>query len=409
MMDTIFIDLLFKMETTKTQQKRLRVDDNQLTKLADNDNKSKKNKMENNLLSILKKLHDSKDDSDEKYEKIFLCLYNDTLYIMLVNGNKFAIMSTVNMTDFKYHCKNKTTNDIVRFYVIKDTFIVLAKSTEITLDISDGKQLGVTDRNCNCRCNDVAINMIIVSDYIITNPKVTDDKTQKIYLATQAIFYNICMKIFETDKDFDNQDNIPLSSIMKYIEKINFKISIKIPEFKTDIETETYIKTMGFNKKVDDIQTIQLDGDKIIKCIHIDTIDFKLFDMDNHDTNYDKMIEIVANMIKTVADITRNINNIYIFGACKSKNLEEFLIYQQIDKCYFVMNMMVYNFIKKQYEMLTYDYLFEKTTKLNDYPVIFGSEEFGEDHFSFKLSDTEVTVGGDVITCIHTKNNLFIL
>ena len=244
MMDTIFIDLLFKMETTKTQQKRLRVDDNQLTKLADNDNKSKKNKMENNLLSILKKLHDSKDDSDEKYEKIFLCLYNDTLYIMLVN------------------CKNKTTNDIVRFYVIKDTFIVLAKSTEITLDISDGKQLGVTDRNCNCRCNDVAINMIIVSDYIITNPK-----------------------------DFDNQDNIPLSSIMKYIEKINFKISIKIPEFKTDIETETYIKT------------IQLDGDKIIKCIHIDTIDFKLFDMDNHDTNYDKMIEIVANMIKTIVDI----------------------------------------------------------------------------------------------------------
>lgn len=62
------------------------------------------------------------------------------------------------------------------------------------------------------------------------------------------------------------------------------------------------------------------------------------------------------------------------------------------------MNMMVYNFIKKQYEMLTYDY-----------SVIFGSEEFGEDHFSFKLSDTEVTVGGDVITCIHTKNNLFIL
>lgn len=77
----------------------------------------------------------------KEYKKTYLCLYENTLYIMLVNISKYVIVSTNDMIEFKSHFKKESSDkrEVVGFFIYIGSFVVSTCSTMDYLDVTNGK------------------------------------------------------------------------------------------------------------------------------------------------------------------------------------------------------------------------------------------------------------------------------
>src|SRR5690606_31976637 len=85
-----------------------------------------------------------------EYGKTFFCMHK-TLYIMLVNDYKYAIVSTNDMKNFEFYLSSKSFNkeNVIGFYVYTNYFLIVTVSAVEYVDAISGKQLHIEKQNRN--------------------------------------------------------------------------------------------------------------------------------------------------------------------------------------------------------------------------------------------------------------------